>query len=48
MGLEMLPEQLLALIQQWPCREGQLKQLTAVLSVSVLRVLIIFSSANVQ
>lgn len=33
MGLEMLPEELLQLTQQWPCREPQLKQLSAVLSV---------------
>lgn len=37
MGLEILPDELLlTLKEQWPCRESQLRQLTAVLSVSSL------------
>ena len=36
MGLEMLPDDsLLVLKEQWPCREPQLRQLDAVLSVSL-------------
>jgi hypothetical protein len=36
MGLEMLPDELLLVLkEQWPCREPQLRQLDAVLSVSV-------------
>lgn len=35
MGIAMLPDELLlALADQWPCREVQLKQLAALLSVS--------------
>lgn len=38
MGLEMLPDEsqytVDALKEQWPCREPQLRQLNAVLSVS--------------
>lgn len=35
MGLSMLPDELLlSLSEQWPCRDGQLKQLAALLSVS--------------
>jgi hypothetical protein len=34
MGLEMLPDELLLVLKaQWPCRESQLRQLDAVLSV---------------
>jgi len=37
MGLEMLPDELLLVLkEQWPCREPQLRQLDAVLSVSLL------------
>ncbi|EMC96279.1 hypothetical protein BAUCODRAFT_69523 [Baudoinia panamericana UAMH 10762] len=32
MGLQHLPEELLTLLEQWPCREQQLRQLSAVLS----------------
>ena len=36
MGLEMLPNELLLVLkEQWPCREAQLRQLDAVLSVSM-------------
>jgi len=36
MGLEMLPDELLLVLkEQWPCRESQLRQLDAVLSVSL-------------
>lgn len=36
MGLDMLPdESLLVLKEQWPCREPQLRQLDALLSVSL-------------
>ena len=36
MGLEMLPDDLLLVLkEQWPCREPQLRQLDAVLSVSM-------------
>jgi len=36
MGLEMLPDELLLVLkEQWPCREVQLRQLDAVLSVSL-------------
>lgn len=35
MGLHMLPDELLLVLkEQWPCREPQLRQLDAVLSVS--------------
>ena len=37
MGLDMLPDELLLVLkEQWPCRETQLRQLDAVLSVSLL------------
>jgi hypothetical protein len=37
MGLEMLPDELLLLLkEQWLCREPQLRQLDAVLSVRLL------------
>lgn len=36
MGLDMLPDELLLVLkEQWPCREPQLRQLDAVLSVSL-------------
>jgi hypothetical protein len=39
MGLEMLPGESLLMLdplkEQWPCREAQLRQLDAVLSVSL-------------
>ena len=40
MGLEMLPDESLLMLEQlkeqWPCREPQLRQLDAVLSVSAI------------
>ena len=36
MGLAMLPEELLLLTQQWPCRDSQLKQLTSLLPNNTL------------
>jgi hypothetical protein len=36
MGLEMLPDELLLVLkEQWPCKEPQIRQLDALLSVSL-------------